>query len=143
MDPNGPVPLSPGDLNNQKLDYWMSFFVQETRRKNGDPYPPNSLTQLTAGIQRYIEDDCGQVDINFFQFRKALDARMKVMTKQGVGVQKEHADPVLGEKEEMFWDKGIFSLDTAQGLNNAVFFHNGKCFGYRSESEHKACKAEM
>ena len=38
----------------QKLDYWISFFVLEIRRQDGQCYPPNSLFNIVAGIQRLL-----------------------------------------------------------------------------------------
>ena len=37
----------------EKVNYWISLFVAEVRNKKGEPYPPRSIHQLLAGLQRY------------------------------------------------------------------------------------------
>ena len=113
-----------------KLDIWLSKFVVECRRKDGKPYPPTSLTQIMAAIQRHMRDELGRNDVNFFSktdptfanFRKSLDAQMKELSSKGVGIHIKKKDPVLPEDEQSFWEIGVFSMDTAHGLSNAVFF---------------------
>ena len=35
------------------LNFLMSCFVAEVQRQNGKPYPPKTIHQLLAGLQRY------------------------------------------------------------------------------------------
>lgn len=47
----------PEDINNASVDelnFWLSRFVVECRRDDGKPYPPNSLYNIMAGIQRFL-----------------------------------------------------------------------------------------
>jgi hypothetical protein len=38
----GSFPADPKDLTHEMLDFWLQRFICEIRRKNGDPYPPNT-----------------------------------------------------------------------------------------------------
>lgn len=87
--------LVPIELWNQSLacmDFWLCRFIIECRRKDGSPYPPNTLYNISASIQRTLRDIYGrnevsildEADINFADFRKQLDARMKELTSQGI-----------------------------------------------------------
>jgi len=88
-----PVEFSEGSqVTVQKLDYWISFFVLEIRRQDGQCYPPNSLFNIVAGIQRHLRSLVNFCDIAFFnksspflRLRKALDCRMKELTASGIG----------------------------------------------------------
>ncbi|CAH3126147.1 unnamed protein product, partial [Pocillopora meandrina] len=82
--------LNPDILNithNEELNYWLSKFVVEVRKKKdpGTFYPPNTLYQLCCGIQRYMRDN-GRPELNFFthtsfkHFQDCLDAEMKRLT---------------------------------------------------------------
>ena len=42
--------LTKTPYNNEQLCFWMSRFLVETRRKNGNKYPPTTLYQLLCGI---------------------------------------------------------------------------------------------
>ena len=54
---------------------------------------------------------------------------MKELTSQGVGVAKKSARPLTSEQDNKLWEKGIFSVNTTEGLLNAVFWFACKCFG--------------
>ncbi|XP_052102685.1 uncharacterized protein KIAA1958-like [Mytilus californianus] len=145
------IPSDPNCLSNELLNYWMAHFIQECRRMDSSPYPPNSLVQIASGIQRYLRTDCNRNDINLFQkdsvpfsfFRKCLDSRMKELINSGIGTDVKRADPILISDEETMWDSGVFNCDTATGLTNIVFFYNCKLFGFRALDEHKELDASQ
>jgi hypothetical protein len=56
-------------MNSFELNYWLYWFIHEARSKDGKPYPPTTMQQLIAGIQRYIRDyyvKAGRIDIPNF-----------------------------------------------------------------------------
>ncbi|CAG2247963.1 unnamed protein product [Mytilus edulis] len=50
------VPVDPETATVKELDFWLSRFIMETRRKDGTPYPPNTLMNISAGIQRHLRE---------------------------------------------------------------------------------------
>ena len=78
-------------LDNSTLQYWMSRFVLEIRKKNG--YPPNTLHHICCGILRHLRES-GRVEIDFFkdvafaEFRATLDGEMKRLQSLGTGAKK-------------------------------------------------------
>ncbi|XP_048750403.2 uncharacterized protein LOC125662277 [Ostrea edulis] len=145
------IPEDICQLSNESLNFWLQRFVVEIRRQDGTNYPPNTLTQIISGLQRYLRNNCtGRIinffkdnDLDFVELRRTLDGRMKYLTSQGIGIEKKRCDPVTVKDEIKMWDTGVFSLDTASGLSNAVFFYNGKTFGFRGMEQHKSCAAEQ
>ena len=111
-----------------------SPFFQEAVKKDGQPYPPNSLYQITVSLQRQLREN-GRPEVSFFDERnpayttlhRSLDARMKQLTSEGIGTETISAEPVSADMEAVFREKGIFS----DGLLNAVCFYNCKFFGLR------------
>ena len=85
-----------------ELDFWLSKFVVECRRKDGKPHPSNTLSQIIAGLQRHLRDELGRNVVNMFtktdrtfaNFRQSLDARMKELTSNGMGIHVKKKDPV-------------------------------------------------
>ncbi|XP_071153407.1 zinc finger MYM-type protein 2-like [Mytilus edulis] len=150
-DGGNAIPSDPNLLSNELLNYWMAHFIQECRRVDTSPYPPNSLVQLASGIQRYLRTDCNRNDVSLFEkdsstfafFRKCLDSRMKELTNNGIGTNVKRADPILTTDEEVMWDSGVFNCNTSNGLTNIVFFHNCKLFGFRALNEHKQLDASQ
>ena len=89
------------DFSCEALDYWLSLFVMEVRRRDRSAYPPNSLFQIVAGLQRFLREERSLCDVVFFskssrfsRLRKSLDCRMKELTAEGIGVRVVHADAV-------------------------------------------------
>ena len=76
------------ELTVSEMDFWLSRFVLEVRKKNGDPYPPNTLYQLICGLQRQLREH-GHADIKLFDnpslhgFRSTLDGEMKRLNGTG------------------------------------------------------------
>lgn len=140
-----PVPVEISMASIENLQFWMPRFINEIRRKDGTDYPPNTLTNIAAGIQRYLREECNRPAINFLKkddptfdlFRKSLDSRMKELTNMGIGTKVNRADPVLIQDEEQLWKSEVLNMDTAQGLSNCVFFYNCKLFAFRAKDEHR------
>ena len=47
------IPADPYLFTDALMNYWIAHFIQEYRRQDGRPYPPNTLMQNSPGIQRY------------------------------------------------------------------------------------------
>ena len=116
------------EMSLEELDEHLSQFVFETRRQDGNPYPPKTLYQLVCGLQRFLREN-GRPEVAMFdeknptfdKSRKVLDARMKQLMSQGVGTATKSAEPLTAEQEIILWDKDLFSVLSAEGLINAVF----------------------
>ena len=125
------------DMSDKDLDSNISQFVHEAVKRDGTPYPPNSLYQVVVSIQRHLRES-GRPKVSFFDspmfdtLRKSLDARMKELTAQGLGVERKSAEPITRDMEAILWEKGIFSVESCKGLLNVVYFYNCKFFGLRS-----------
>ena len=62
---------------------------------------------------------------------------------QGVGTATKSYEPLTAEQEIFLWDKGVFSIHSAKGLINAVFWYNCKCFGLKGGDEHRTLVLEQ
>ena len=51
--------MSPHTLNS-----WLSKFVCEVAKQNGECYPPNSLYLLVCGINRHFSETGGEDSLN-------------------------------------------------------------------------------
>ena len=128
----------------------MAKFVQEARRKDGQEYPASSLLNIVSAIQRYLRENnrpevsfLSEQDVQFDLLRKSLDARMKDLTRRGIGLNKRQAQPLSPEMEDTLWECGIFSQNTSRGLLNVVFWYGSKMFGLRAADEHRSLEIEQ
>ncbi|XP_019637242.1 PREDICTED: zinc finger MYM-type protein 2-like [Branchiostoma belcheri] len=145
------IPVDLSETSPEEMGFWLSRFVFEIRRQDGKPYPPKTLYNIVAAIMRHFREDLSRHDMNFLdksdtrfaEFRKALDARMKELTAQGVGTTKRQADPLTPEDEDTLWATGTVSTKTATGLSNGVFLYNCKIFGLRGMDEHRHLQVEQ
>jgi len=80
-------------------------------RSDGNPYPANTLYNISARLLRHFWDDLNRYDLNilskddadFQSFWKALDSRMKEMTIAGIGTKKTLADPLTVDDKGQLW----------------------------------------
>ena len=57
--PGEPYIFIPADIQGMaenELGFWLTRFVLEIRKRNGEVYPPNTMYQLCCGIQRVYND---------------------------------------------------------------------------------------
>ncbi|XP_053386293.1 transcriptional regulator QRICH1-like [Mercenaria mercenaria] len=127
------------DINNH-----LSRFIVEARKQDGSSYPPASLYSIACGLLRHLREngiyDCNFLDPNkseYTRFREVLDAQMKKLTKEGVGLPNREAKPVTEEDESLLWKKGVFGSSTSLALQHTMYFYNCKFFGLRAYDEHK------
>lgn len=69
--------------------------------------------------------------------RKSLDAKLKELTRRGVGSHKKYAQPVTPQMEEELWEKKIFSRESAESVTNIILWLCSKMFGLQAADEHR------
>ncbi|XP_031573097.1 zinc finger MYM-type protein 4-like [Actinia tenebrosa] len=132
------------NMNAETLNFWLTKFVQEVVKVNGERYPGRSLYMIVAGLQRHLAESgnaislLSQNDRRLNIFRRALDAEMRQATQHGVGIQSKMAEreEITEEDEAAFWKMGLLGCHSANSLLKTIYFYNGKLFGLRS-NEHR------
>ena len=136
--------ISIHSLNDYELNEYISQFIHETRKKNGDRYPPRTLVNIIAGLQSMINENIidGSKKVNFFRgdaFAKitsSLDAAMKISTKNGLGLSKKPAEVMISHTEEkQLWEKALGD-DEPTKLLHTLFYLNGVHFALWGGEEH-------
>ena len=130
--------------NNEELNYWLPKFINEVRRTDGNPYPPRSIHQLLAGLQRYMleQNYCLPkfLDIQNQQFRPihgACDSVYHSLHCSGVGASIRHTAIISEDEEKKLWEYGILGLDNPKSLQRAAFYFIGKRFCIRGGEEQR------
>ena len=131
----------PDDLlltdNAEDLSFWLQKYVLETRKRNGEQYPPKTIYLLLCGLNRYMrEKKSDSLNIfdydnpSFKQLRTTCDSLFRELREEGVGNSSKSTEPITKEDEEILWSSGQLDPSTPKGLLNAVFFLNGKKFHF-------------
>ena len=82
----------------------------EKRKKDGTPYPPESVYHIVCGVMRFVRLN-GKSEVDFFKdqafsdFRAVLDAEMKRLKSAGIGCRARKAEPLTLEEEGMLWKR--------------------------------------
>ena len=117
-------------LTVSEMDFWLSMFILEVHKKNGDPYPPNTLYQLICGLQRQLREH-GHADIKLLDnpslhgFRSTLDGEMKCLNGTSNYSMKKQAQPITLEQENHLWELGLLGDHNAQVLLNKIVYQVG------------------
>jgi hypothetical protein len=120
---------------------YLSLYVMETRREDGNPYPPSSLRVLLSGLNRILQANGAPfsiLDKNNSDFRdllKTLDTLSSNLHREGVGAVKDSAPVIVPEHEKLFWEKGLLGFSTPKQLQTTVFFYMGLNFVLRGIQE--------
>ena len=51
-------------MSTNTLNFWLSMFVCEVAKQNGERYPPNSLYLLVCAINRHLSETGGENSLN-------------------------------------------------------------------------------
>ena len=70
------------------MSFWLSKFILEVRRVDGEPYPPDSLYSICSGLNRSLKfGDRSEInilsDVGFSRFRGILDSEIKRLRSTG------------------------------------------------------------
>ena len=126
---------------------WLTFYVAETRKKDGSEYPPKTVYLLLSGLLRHMRSrnaSCPNFldtsNPNFATFHNALDNVFRDLRSKGVGAQVRQTEAFSREDEEALWESGALGCDTPKRLLRTVFFLNGKNFCLRGGAEQRNLK---
>ena len=127
-------------MSDDELCKWMSKFIFEARKADGSEYSGESVYQLLCGLQRYLRSN-GKPELDFLSdsrfrlIKDALDSKMKLLRRAGIGVEKKQAEPFTMDEEELLWEQGLLGEDSPDALRNCMIFMCGIYFALRGGSE--------
>ena len=123
-------------------NFWLPRFIREVRRGDGEPYPPKTIHQLLAGMQRHmLQSNCCLpkfLDWSNPLFRPihgACDFIFHELHSKGVGVYVRHTPIISNEEEQKLWELGILGVDSSKSLEQTVFYYIGKRYCIRGGEE--------
>ena len=124
------------------LNFLLQDFVISVRKEDRSEYPPSSLRSIIAGILSTFRDKYYKQwnffkDPEFQSARRALDAKMRELTRRGVGLNKRKAQVITQDMEEELWNHGVLGSDDPQTLLNTLLYLLGIHFALRSREEHR------
>ena len=123
---------------------WLALYIAETRKENGDCYPPKMLYALLAGLLRYCQSKnptclnfLDTSDKRFQVLHNAMDNTFRQLRQKGVGSASKSFSK---EEENQLWESGVLGVHNPKVLLHTVFFLNGKTFCLRGGEEHRNLK---
>ena len=93
---------------SEELNYWLSLYIMETRKKDGSRYPSNTLTLLLNGLRRYMKginpycpNFLDDKDPAFAGLRGVRDNVSRELRSAGIGAAVKHTNVITYEEEQM------------------------------------------
>ncbi|XP_062579090.1 uncharacterized protein LOC134241013 [Saccostrea cucullata] len=107
-------------MTNKELNNQLTSFVTELKTLKGNDYKPNSLYEIIVAIQHHLRSNGKFIslldDSEFSDLRAILDAKMKELSKLGLGINKKQALVITEEQENIMWEKEILGSQSPQQL---------------------------
>ena len=72
--------------------------------------------------------------------RQVLDAKMKELSRKGLGVEKKQAGTISPEQENQLWEKEIPGTDTHRKLVDTLLYLIGLNFALRASLKHRTLR---
>ena len=126
------------------INYWLCRFVTEVRRQDGNPYPPKTIQQLLAGLQRKMLDAnpdaprfMDRQESCFRDLTRTCDSVYRDLHSKGVGTSVRHTSIFSSEDEAKLWETGVLADTSPKSLQRAVFYYIGKRFCIRGGEEQR------
>ena len=101
--------------------------------KKGEPYPPRSIHQLLAGLQRYTLEKhpnfpklLDKQQTCFRDLRGTCDTVYRNLRCQGIGAEVRHAPIITPAEEEKLWLTAVLNINNPRSLQRAVFYSRAK-----------------
>ena len=127
----------------EELDKWLSLYVMETRREDGQPFPSKSIDGLLAGLKwhmktqnKYAPNIFSEEDPCFSNLRGTRDNVSWKLWEEGVGTSIKETELLSVEDEQVIWAKNVMGTHSPKALLYALFFANGKNLCLRGGQEH-------
>ena len=128
-------------MDTPAIFFWLQRFILVARKVNCEQYCPDSLYQISCGLQRGLRN--ADRDINFFeqfefaQFRLVLDGELKRLNSTGNYILKKKAMVITVEMEDALWEKGLLGDRSPQVLSDTMLYLIGLFFALRSGEAHR------
>ena len=127
------------DIEPGTLDQYVGSFILDIRKADGSEYEPDSLTSFHRSINRKLEEfgyPYSLVDSKEFKLsKKVLESKRRELKQKGMGNRKNVAQVIDEDMEEKLWETKQLGDETAQSLQNTVWYFNAKLLGFRGVQE--------
>ena len=128
-------------MDNAAICFWLQRFILEVRKVNGEHYCPDSLYQISCGLQcglRNADDVNVFEEFEFAKFCLVLDGELKQLNSTGNYIHKKKANVITVEMEGILWEKGLLGDQSiTPSLSDTMFYLIGLFFALRSDEEHR------
>ena len=127
------------EIPPENLNVFIGGFLLNVKKTDGKDYEPDTLTSFHRAISRHLNDNNYGHDIVqsplFKTSKKVLEMRRKQLKQGGLGNRPNRAEPLSAEQEQRLWDCGQLGTESAEPLQNAVWFFVTKLLGLRGSHE--------
>ena len=135
MCPEGPISFDLLQSHDAKLVCKvLCWFIIETRREDGNPYPSASLRCLLSALNRILQDNKApfsvfdKEDPQFCHLMRTLDSVSSDLHWEGVDAQRKSASVITYEDENVLREKGLLGDDLPRVSQHTVFYYAGMQF---------------
>ena len=98
-------------MTNVELNFCLTRFVQEVKKRDGSDYPRNTLYEIVMSIHKHFCEQTRNVsflnDPIFKDLQRSLDCVMKLRAQKGIGVHRRQAQIISYTEENILWENSF------------------------------------
>jgi hypothetical protein len=126
------------EITVDEMNYWLSRFALEVRKRDGTNYRHEVLYSLFCGLNREIKEKHPALSLfhstELKPFQKTLDGRLKELQASQRPFKKQ-SDALSVNDEMTMWSKGILGTHSPESVVNTLLFLSAKLFVLRGGHE--------
>lgn len=126
------------ELNVEQMNYWLSRFALEVKKRDGADYRHEVLYSLFCGVNRVIREKYPALSLfhapELKPLQTTLDGRLKELQAKQQPFTKQ-ADAISCSDESQMWSTGVLGTHSPKAVINTLLYLSGKLFVLRGGQE--------
>ena len=127
-----------------ELDSLLCNFYITAKKKDNTEYEPDTMSAFSLSIQRYLDDNCAEINIlkdeEFKVSREVLKSKRRELRKQGKGNKPNATVALANEDIERIFGENQFGIHDPDVLSRTMWFLLTLHFGHRARHEARQMK---
>ena len=132
------------ELVPDELNIYIGTWIKNLKKENSEEYEPDSITGFFRNVNTHLQNVGYDEDLlespTFLMARQMVASKRKQLKGKGLGNKPNRCEAFTEEEENKLWELGLLGNETAESVQNTMWFFVTKCLGFRGRDESRKLK---